>query len=112
MLDDVSAQRISDGLGVLVGPVQEILEAEGGGLATGFCHLPPVLALGLTEQALQICRDPLAGLRAREIWSPSPRYVCQVGQAARYRPGHRLNCRRVWSLSHFIDLSHGSILLP
>jgi hypothetical protein len=50
------------GLRVPVGPAQQILEAIGGGLTADFCHLPAIFALGLTEQAAQVCHDPVAGL--------------------------------------------------
>lgn len=53
MLHDLEAQRIPHSIGVPVGPVQPILEAVRGGLATDFCQLPAVFPLGRTEPALQ-----------------------------------------------------------
>jgi hypothetical protein len=69
LLHAIGAQLVADGVGVPIGAAQQILEAVRSRLAADLRHLPAVLALDLTEQAMQIRQDPVAGLRVGEIRS-------------------------------------------
>ncbi len=81
MLDDIGAPLIAHHVSVPVGAGQQVLEAIRGGLATGFRHLPAVLAFRLPQQAAHIRHDPLARLRADDIPGQPPGNICHVGRA-------------------------------
>jgi hypothetical protein len=112
MLDDLAAQLLPYGIRVPVSAAQHILEAIGSRRAADFRHLPAVLALGLTEQALQIRLHPVAGLRARKIGGQPPCHVRQLGLAARHDAGRRIRRSQQCSLRCVIHLLHGSVLPP
>jgi hypothetical protein len=110
MLDHIATELIPHGIGVPVGPAQHILEAIGDSRAADFCHLPTVVALGLTEQALQIRLHPVTGLRARNIGAQPPGYIRQVGLAARHDTSRHIRRGQHGERSRFIDPLHGSAI--
>jgi hypothetical protein len=99
-LDHVGTQLITHGIGVPPRAPQQVLEAIRRRLPTGLRHLPAVLALSRTQQALEVEHHALARLGARKITRQALFEIGQVGQPAPdgvgrvIRRGQRLRCRR------------------
>jgi hypothetical protein len=87
MLAEVAPQFVADGVGLPVGPAQQVLKAIGGRLAADFGQLPAVLALGCAEQSLQVGEGTPPRFRPGNIGPQPVLHISQVGPPTLDRAG-------------------------
>jgi hypothetical protein len=98
LLADVGAPRSAHQGSVLGGPRQHVREAVRSGGTTGFRHVPALLALCLTQQAVHSRHDPLARRRTDAIPAQPLGHVRHVGPPSR--------------LLAVVSVLVGSVMLP
>src|SRR5262249_1578481 len=94
VLGHVPEQVVADGVGVPVGPGQQVLHPVGGRVAQVLGQLPPVLPLDPAEQPADVPECPPPRLAPREPAPDPPSHRVQPARPVRHSLRRRPSCHR------------------